>query len=198
MEVDVDVADAVDAARTELADLLAGLDETQWEQPSLCAGWRVREVAAHVALSTGPAHTAVIELVRAGFRFDTMIDRTARAHAARRSTAQLVAEVRGLVGQRRRPPGTSPVDPLNDVLVHTQDIARPLGIAHPMPVDAAAAAAALVWSRGFPFHARDRVRGLEIVATDVDFRRGSGRTLEASISELLLMLTGRTPVPATA
>ena len=194
----MDVADAVDTARTELADLLAGLDESRWDQPSLCAGWWVREVAAHLTLSTVPPLTAVVELVRSGFRFDAMIDRTARARAAERTPDQLVADVRGLVGQRRRPPGTSPVDPLNDVLVHTQDIARPLDIAHPMPVDAAATAAALVWSRGFPFHARDRVRGLEIVATDVDFRRGSGRPLEAPIAEILLMLTGRTPVPAAA
>lgn len=191
----MDVADAVDTARTELADLLAGLDDAQWEQPSLCAGWRVREVAAHLALSGIGPLTATLELVRSGFRFNAMIDRTARAHAASRSTDQLVTELRGLVGQRRRPPGTSPVDPLNDLLVHTQDIARPLGIEIAMPAGAAAAAAALVWSRGFPFHGRDRVRDLEVVATDVDFRRGSGRPLEAPIAELLLMLTGRIPVP---
>jgi uncharacterized protein (TIGR03083 family) len=184
----------IDTARAELADLLAGLTAEQWERPSLCAGWRVREVAAHVALTAASPLTQVKAMARSGFRFDHMIDRTARAHAAV-PTAQLVEEVRGLVGARRRPPGTTPADPLNDVLVHTQDIARPLGITVPIPVDAAVVAADLVWRRTFPFHARARVPGRELVATDVEWRRGAGEPLQAPIGELLLLLTGRTPVP---
>ncbi|MCF7551634.1 maleylpyruvate isomerase family mycothiol-dependent enzyme [Pseudonocardia sp. WMMC193] len=185
----------IDTARAELADLLAGLTPAQWEQPSLCAGWRVREVAAHVALTAESPFTQVAAMVRSGFRFDRMVDATARAHAAV-PTSQLVDEVRGLVGVRRRPPGTVPADPLNDVLVHTQDIARPLGLDIAIPAEPATVAADLVWRRAFPFRARDRVRGRELVATDVEWRRGAGEPLEAPIGDLLLILTGRIPVPA--
>lgn len=38
------------AERRELADLLDTLRADQWDRPSLCAGWRVREVAAHMSL----------------------------------------------------------------------------------------------------------------------------------------------------
>ena len=41
--------------RLAIAELLAGLSEADWEQPSLCAGWRVRDVAAHVTLIPIPA-----------------------------------------------------------------------------------------------------------------------------------------------
>jgi len=121
----MDLDAAIDAARTDFADVLDRLTHAQWEQPSLCAGWRVREVAAHVALTTAPPLTMVPALVRSGSRFNRMIDASARAHAAA-PIEQLRAEVRALVGARRRPPGTAPVDPLNDVLVHTQDVARAL------------------------------------------------------------------------
>ena len=42
---------AIAAARLDLADLLEGLEEAEWDKPSLCAGWRVRDVAAHVAMT---------------------------------------------------------------------------------------------------------------------------------------------------
>ena len=42
---------AIDAERISLADLLDSLGEREWETPSLCAGWRVRDVAAHLTLA---------------------------------------------------------------------------------------------------------------------------------------------------
>jgi len=40
----------IEQQRLAIADLLDGLSAEQWESPSLCAGWRVRDVAAHVSL----------------------------------------------------------------------------------------------------------------------------------------------------
>jgi len=34
--------------REDFAELLAGLSQQQWEQPSLCERWRVGDVVAHV------------------------------------------------------------------------------------------------------------------------------------------------------
>ena len=34
--------------RTELAEFLATLDREEWDAPTLCVGWRVRDVVAHV------------------------------------------------------------------------------------------------------------------------------------------------------
>ena len=36
----------IDAARAELADLFDTLTPQQWETPSLCAGWTVRDIVA--------------------------------------------------------------------------------------------------------------------------------------------------------
>lgn len=179
----------IDEQRVNLADMLAGLEPEQWSTPSLCAGWTVREVAAHVTHSQLPKSALLFELLRSGFQFNAMVYRAALRD--NRSAGELVAALRGMPGSRKRPPGTSELDPLLDVLVHTQDIAVPLGIDRPMPVDAAVAAAKRVWASGFPFHAQRRLRGVELAATDADFRVGSGQLMQAPIRDLLMVLAGR-------
>jgi uncharacterized protein (TIGR03083 family) len=186
---------ATDRERSSLADLLEDLTVEEWDAPSLCAGWRVREVAAHLALAhSGPA-AAVAGMVRARGSFDRMVRDTALRHAAA-PTAQLVAEIRAMVGSRRRAPGISHLEPLLDVLVHGQDIAVPLGRPRPVPVEPAVAAATRVWTTPWPlstaFHCRRRLRGLELVATDADWRAGTGERVEGPVAALLLLLTGRT------
>ena len=79
-----------------------------------------------------------------------------------------------------------------DVLVHGQDIAIPLGRDHPMPAEAARAGADRVWTMGWPFWARRRLRGVRLLATDTDWSAGVGVELRGPIKMLLLLLTGRT------
>jgi uncharacterized protein (TIGR03083 family) len=193
--LDVDtVWSVVDSERSSLADLLESLSPDQWAHPSLCAHWRVREVAAHLALAHAGPGAAALGMVRAGGSFDRMVRDTARRHAAV-PPAQLVAELRAMVGSRRRAPGISHLEPMLDVLVHGQDIAIPLDLPRPMPTAAAAAAATRVWTMGWPlslaFRARTRLRGLRLVATDTDWAVGEGQLLEGPIAALLLLMTGR-------
>ena len=56
---------AIDAERASLADLLDSLGEQEWEVPSLCAGWRIRDVAAHLTLAQIRPLPAVVAAVRA-------------------------------------------------------------------------------------------------------------------------------------
>jgi uncharacterized protein (TIGR03083 family) len=149
-------------------------------------------VAAHLALGAqvGPL-TGAIELLRARGNVDRMIHDTAVRHADALRQDGVVADLRAVAASRRRPPGTSPLDPLADVLVHGQDIAVPLGIRRPMPVEAAVVAADRDWSMGFPFHARKRLAGLRLSATDAEWRVGDGPLVEGPISALLLLVTGR-------
>ena len=183
----------IDDERGSLADLLEQLPPADWERPSLCAGWRVREVAAHLALAHLRFGAAASALVRARGSFDRMVDQTAREHAVV-PTGQLVAEIRAMRGSRRHAPGTSIVEPLTDVLVHGQDIARPLGLHRPVPADAAAVSASRVWSLNWPFWPRSRLRGLALQATDHPWRIGAGQPVTGSMGDLLLLLTGRTCV----
>ncbi|MGE2836265.1 maleylpyruvate isomerase family mycothiol-dependent enzyme [Mycobacterium sp. SMC-4] len=189
MDVDT-VWQHIDQQRRELADLLDSLDAAAWDVPSLCDGWAVRNVAAHLTHSTLGTPRMIWEAARSGFRMNAVIDRMARADDG--TPEQITARLRDIVGCRRHPPGTDVRDPLTDVLVHTQDICRPLGIERAMPVDAAVEAATHVWGHGFPFHARRRFSDTRLIATDADFSLGEGTaTVEAPISDLLVKLTGR-------
>ncbi|MDX8140763.1 maleylpyruvate isomerase family mycothiol-dependent enzyme [Lentzea sp. BCCO 10_0061] len=182
----------IDSERAATADLLAGLTDVEWTYPSLCAGWTVREVAAHLSL----AHrirvgTTFKAFVRARGSFNRMVDQTARDEA-RRPAAELVAELRGAVGLHRLAPGQTLKNALMDTMVHTQDIALPLGIERHMPLDAAVVAADDLWRIGFPFHARRRLAGHRLVATDADWAVGEGAEISGPIEALVMLLAGRT------
>ena len=178
--------------RRALAELLRGLSEEEWAVPSLCAGWTVRDVAAHVIRSATvtPRETAVA-LVRFGGRYNTLVAEDAR-RAARRPVAELVAEFERHDGSRRRPFGTSVVDPLLDVLVHSQDIAVPLGRSHPMPTTPSLVAARRASRLGFLFADSAVRRRVAVRASDADFAVGTGPLVEGPIGAVLLLLTGRT------
>jgi uncharacterized protein (TIGR03083 family) len=184
----------VEQERRYLADLLESLDDQDWDRPSLCAGWRVRDVAAHVALA--PQHPGtgamLIEAVRALGRFNKLNHDIAVRHASHPGT-DLVAELRAHAGSRRLPVVTNLDNILFDTLVHVQDVAIPLGRQHAMPVDAAVYGADRVWRMGWPFHAKRRLAGSRLVATDVEWRVGDGpEEIRGPIEALLLLLTGRT------
>jgi uncharacterized protein (TIGR03083 family) len=182
----------IDQQRKALADLLDGLASAEWSTPSLCECWTVRDVAAHLSLAAGTrTREALRYLVRAGGNFDRMIRDATLDRAATRSTAEIIADLRGIVGSRRLAPGTFWRDPLLDILVHGQDIVRPLNRTVDSPVEATRVAAEWAWQRRFPFFPARRLRGVRLVADDVDWTRGAGTELRGPILSLLLVSTGR-------
>jgi uncharacterized protein (TIGR03083 family) len=190
MDLD-DVWRSIDSERAGLADLLDDLSPAEWETPSLCRGWRVRDVAAHLTLAhTGP-WAATVATLRAGGRFDRMV-RDSALRVGPLPDTEYGRRIRAMVGSRRTAPFVSPVEPLTDVLVHGQDVALPLGRTRPVPPAAAATSAARVWATGFPFRARRRLAGLHLVATDSGWSAGAGARVEGTTGDLLLLLTGRT------
>jgi hypothetical protein len=138
-----------------------------------------------------PLREVLGEVVRARGSFDRMIHDSAVRRAAGKSDEEIVADLRGIVGSTRLAPGTLWRDPLVDVLVHSQDIARPIGRRLPLPLEAAREAAEWAWVRRFPFFPARRLRGIRLVAEDTDWRRGAGAELRGPVAELLLLSTGR-------
>lgn len=182
---------AVRRERLAVADLLDGLSPPEWDRPSLCTGWRVREVAAHLTMQhrIGPL-TPFAAVLRAGGNFNRMADRTARRLAAA-PPAKLVADLRAISDSRRLGIAMKPAEALLDTIIHGQDIAVPLGRNHPVPVDAAAVAADRVWAMTFPFFARRKLRGFRLSATDTPWVRGDGLPVHGPIVALLLLVGGR-------
>ena len=181
--------------RLAIAELLAGLSEADWEQPSLCAGWRVRDVAAHVTLipiAPSPG-SLLVDFVKARgnyARFNTVASR----RRAARTPPQLVQDLRTTAETRSVPWPVNPANVMWDILVHAQDITIPLGIDFPTPPDAGAAAAARIWELRWPFSfgAKHRLRSLTLTATDADWTIGTGPEVAGPITAILLLLTGRT------
>jgi uncharacterized protein (TIGR03083 family) len=179
----------IDEQRADLADFLDTLTPEQWETPSLCPGWTVRQAAAHITQSSTNWGRLSFELLRSGFRFNALTLRMARND--QRKPEEITAALRAMVGGRRRPPGTAVADPLADVLVHGQDIAVPLGLPRTMPVPAAVIAAERLWKMGFPFNARKRFPNVTFTATDADFSVGDGNVVRGQIQDIVMTLSGR-------
>jgi len=179
----------IDDQRIELAALLEGLNSEQWMAQSLCDGWRVRDVAAHLTHSHMHPVRAIVEAAKSGFRFDSMIRRLGRED--RRSQAEIATALRGMAGSRKRVPGTSVQQPLIELLVHGQDITMPLGIDRPMPLAAAREAAKRLSGMTFPLNGQRRLAGVRLVATDADFVAGEGQDVEVPIGEIVMILAGR-------
>ncbi len=181
-------------ARAALIDLLESLSPQEWEHDSLCDLWTVRQVAAHVTCSPDASFREMgAAMVRARGSFDRAMYLMA-VRRAEQPTARIIDQHRRLESSRRRPPGTTPAEPLVDVLVHTQDIARPLGRPMPMDVGLATTCAAQVWERRFPYRARERFAGVRLVATDADWAAGQGAEVRGATEDLVLLLTGRRSV----
>jgi uncharacterized protein (TIGR03083 family) len=186
----------IDSERSTLADLLESLPPSAWDRRSLCRGWTIHDVGAHLTFSHARLRDVAWPAVRTGFRYNAMI-----SYAAVRSPLtheQIVTTLRGFVGSRRRAPFVSELEPLLDVLVHSQDICLPLGIDHAMPLDAAVAAADRVLALRGPIRLWEPPRGVRLVATDTEWAYGEGPVRQAPIQSHLLTLTGRQPFPSEA
>lgn len=180
--------------RLRTADLLAGLTPEQWETPSLCAGWTVREVAAHLLdpLERDWRWPSVIrEVVRYRGDLDRLMDESTRSVAAR-PTEELVAGLRGRAATRLRVPMTGVLGPMSDTCIHLRDIARPLGSSvGPSTRAWGPTIDFLVSSGARGYIPRERSRGLRLVATDLDRFWGEGETVTGTGEALALAISGR-------
>ncbi|MFK0249820.1 maleylpyruvate isomerase family mycothiol-dependent enzyme [Amycolatopsis azurea] len=178
--------------RLSFAELLEGLDEKDWSATTLCTEWTVHAMAAHLAQTTrNRLKDTLVGIVKARGNWDRMNVDQAIAYGARFSPAELVAQIREDAGSPRRSPGAKPIDPLADVLIHGQDVARPLGIARPMPEKPAIAALEHLLVSPF-WGAKKRCRDLRLIASDAEWSGGAGsEEVRGPLVDLLLAVSGR-------
>lgn len=182
---------AVAAERLSLAELLETLTPLQLGTPSLCAGWTVQHVAAHLTTLfnvTMPHMT--IRIARHRFNFDKAVNEVTN-ELARRPIEQTLAELRANASNSKHPP-SAPFAPLTDVIVHGEDIRRPLGVHRDVPFASTAAAMSFVTGgRARGFLPGSRIRGLRFQATDGDGVWGAGQLIHGPALSLLLAVMGR-------
>jgi uncharacterized protein (TIGR03083 family) len=183
---------AIDEQRRALVRLLESLSADDWDQPSLCGGWTVRQVAAHLALQN-TTWSAMPRAAADAVRHRGM-NGAIHAMACRHATAPvevIIAEIRDRIGVHRPLPTVTFRETAIDYLVHAMDIAIPLGRVMTMPPDLAVLAADRVWSTPRMFRARKKLAGYRLVADDAWWSAGEGQEVGGPISALLLLLTGR-------
>jgi uncharacterized protein (TIGR03083 family) len=189
---DEDYWSAVREMRLRVADLLESLTPAQWNAPSLCRGWMVRDVAGHLALVPRITTWQMIAAApRAGFNPHRINTALARRHGAG-DPDEIVAEIREHAGNRCTARTLDTRNSLFDVVVHSQDIALPVGRDFAVPPAVSRAGLQRVWDMGWPFNARRRLAGRTLRATDTDWTVGSGPEVSGAALALLLLLTGRT------
>jgi uncharacterized protein (TIGR03083 family) len=193
--MDGDVFALIAAERRRLADALDDLAPADWEAPSLCEGWSVHVVAAHLnAPWSASLPTALLAVVRTR-SLDRGFDQMSRDLAARLDPAACVAGLREHAEHRFTPPGSGPEAPLTDAIVHGADMLHPLG--RSVAVAPEALTTSLSWlarGRAKGFLPKSRVDGLTFEATDLDpgLACGAGPAIvRGPALALCSVLTGR-------
>ena len=178
------------AERADLADLLAGLTPEQWDAETLCAGWRVRDVVAHVYSYEDVGFTGFLaRFVRAGLTPERANARSL-AEQADLSPLELVARARRCVQPRGFTTLFGGRIALVDAVIHHQDIRRPLGLVREIPPERLTVA--LEFARTAPpIGARKRIAGLRLVATDLGWAAGDGPSVEGPGEAVLMAMAGR-------
>jgi uncharacterized protein (TIGR03083 family) len=184
------------AERERLAALLGDLSSEQWCAHSLCAGWRVQEVAAHITM---PFRTGTLAfmggLVRARFSFHRFADRDARSTARGKSQAELVDFLRGNIDNPWQPPGGGAAGPLSHDVIHGLDVTEPLGLPA-APPDRIALVLRSAGAQQLRYFGVD-LQGQSLAATDADVSVGEGpQAAPMTAREILLIVTGRRPLNA--
>jgi uncharacterized protein (TIGR03083 family) len=183
------------AELASISECLHELTEEEWDAPSLCEGWRVRDVVSHMCVGyTTSAPVLLGKIARR--RFD--VARASREESIAFGSSHTPTEILSVFDEihheniRR---GISkiikPAEGLVDHLIHHQDIRRPLGRPRVIPPDRLVAALEVVPELAGFVGAKQRVTGLRLVATDVDWNHGRGPEVSGPGEAILLAASGR-------
>lgn len=187
----LDIHATIAAERRDLARILSELTPQQWEAPSLCEGWRVAEVVAHMTMPFRFSVGAFIwGMIKAGGRFNTLADRSARQDTARLSTAQLLESLQDNIDYRWKPPGGGYEGALSHDVIHGLDITVALGLNRMVPLERLRIVLAGVNAKNLTYFGVD-LTDVTLVATDLDWSMGEGSPVEGSAQHILLAISGR-------
>jgi uncharacterized protein (TIGR03083 family) len=176
--------------RAATADTLEALTPSEWAAPSACGTWSVQVTAGHIVVGAEQTKGGFVTRMAAnGFRFNRMMDRDAR-RAGALPPDEIIGRLRATDGATNHPPAPV-VTMLGEIVVHSEDIRRPLDLPRASDPEAIVACLEMYQGASFPVGTKQRIRGLSLVATDVDWRHGDGPEVSGPGLALLMAMTGR-------
>lgn len=188
VDIFADIADE----RRITADFCESLTDEQWATPSLCEGWTVHDVAAHLLM---PLVTSTWSFAVAMLRHRMNFDRAnadLTAAVAKRGNDEIIAGLRERADSHFTPPGMGPQAPLADLLIHGEDMRRPLGLERTFDAQRLTTALDFLTSGGrLGYVPESRLTGLRFVATDLAWTFGEGVDVRGPAESLMLVIAGR-------
>ncbi|WP_112239463.1 maleylpyruvate isomerase family mycothiol-dependent enzyme [Kribbella monticola] len=186
-----DIRTAVTGERADLAVLLEELPAADWDRPTLCEGWRVRELVAHIVMPYRMSTASfLLGMVKARGRFDRLADRYARSEAAALSPGELIEILRQNLENPWKPPGGGDQGALSHDVIHGLDLTVALGIDRQVPAERMRLVLDGTSPRQLKYFGVD-LTGIQLRATDLDWTYGAGEPLTGTAQHLLLVLCGR-------
>jgi len=186
-----EVPQEVAPLRHQFADRIVALDETAWDEASWCSGWQVRDVLAHLVKNAESTPWSLMgDLLRGGFRPDHSVNKAAKRLCGV-PVPELADRLRRAADERLRSGGSSKPFGMGDIVVHSADAFRPFGEDVDVPPDVSASVLDAYWDRArIVVHAAPH-RGHRLVATDLDWSRGSGPEIRGRTIDLILFVANR-------
>jgi uncharacterized protein (TIGR03083 family) len=186
----VDAMDLARQEREEFAALLADFSPEQWEAPTLCDRWRVRDVVAHVISYDELDRLGLLGRFAKGRFLLNRINAVGVADYASRPPQELSELMRIHAEPSGLPAGFGGMIALVDGMIHQQDIRRPMGLPRDIPAERLLPALSFAVTAptilGFW-----RTRGVRLVATDLDWSTGRGPEVRGAAESLLMAMAGR-------
>lgn len=176
--------------RGDFADFLDGLLPEQWEQPSLCELWRVRDVVAHVISYDELSRWQLVRRFARGGLVPPRVNAIGVAEYSGRSTRQLSELMRTCIPPRGLTSAFGGMIALVDGMIHQQDIRRPLGIGRVIPPQRLQRVLAIALRSPATRGAR-KASGVRLIATDLDWAYGDGLEVAGPGEAILMAMAGR-------
>ncbi len=185
------------AERRRLLGVLEDLGTADWDEASLCAGWRVREVVAHMSMAYRYSGWAVLRgVLGARGSFNRFADRAARADAAAMSIDEMLQSLASNVESPWQPPGGGQAGALSHDVIHGLDITEPLGLLPP-PLSTIRHVLESSAQRNLKYFGVD-LTGVRLDATDTDWHLGEGTPIQLTAKGVLLTAAARKPIRSAA
>lgn len=190
MTADGDVRRLVVEQRDRLGAFIETLDDAEWESPSLCAGWLVRDVVAHCVQSqVATPWRLAAEMLAARFRLAVRNERWVVARR-RRDRSAVLAEYRA-TAHRLAVPTAELRYALLEVVIHGYDIAWPLRRRIEVPASSLVIVAQTCLRTPLFLGAKQRCAGISLRANDIDWSAGTGPEVTGPLASIVMAMAGR-------